>query len=159
MTAAYNCPSSDHRSAAIDGGSAVNCGSPVNDTVVVDSLTALDPKRPIREADMSGVKIKRRCQPLSCPAYASECSGGGGCDPRADVVGVARTITLSYPAGGWAARLHDRWSQGQASAGSGLHAAYFTCRHDQSRHSAAHRASEFANLSLALGSSPLELKL
>lgn len=28
-TAAYNCPSSDHRSAAIDGGSP-NCGSPVN---------------------------------------------------------------------------------------------------------------------------------
>jgi hypothetical protein len=29
-TAAYNCPSSNHRSAAIDSGSPVNCGSPVN---------------------------------------------------------------------------------------------------------------------------------
>jgi hypothetical protein len=29
-TAAYNCPSSDHRSAAIDGGSSVNCGASVN---------------------------------------------------------------------------------------------------------------------------------
>src|SRR6476660_4320870 len=32
------------------------------DTVVVDSLKALDPKRPIREADIDGVDMRRRGQ-------------------------------------------------------------------------------------------------
>ncbi len=31
------------------------------DTVVVDSLKVLDPKRPIREADVAGGRSKRRC--------------------------------------------------------------------------------------------------